>query len=311
MRVRRIENFNLADRPLFSGIYGPGVKDDYIGPDLRRYGIWEMLFLTFRSQGFHVVFYSQDPSRNFFSFRKDDLVELFNLRNNSSKSTIGGRYVANIASPFGGRRRKSAANQSLPPDDTDSYMQIQECLKDTNRVYYRIRNNVDIFETITRYISEHSERKMVFVFSSAFTDMYEHPENILPRLNNLKTTFNSTNCQAHIVALYDTEDFKSIFENGAQELFRGKFFEDALIGADAPNGRGNQLFCIAGPGRDEYRNLLNRVRLLEGYSDLLAGRGIEEKAVRLSQQVTQRTKDRGAYVGEKEMLNYYLKLADL
>lgn len=308
MRVRRIENFNLADRPLFSGIYGPGVKDDYIGPDLRRYGIWEMLFLTFRSQGFHVVFYSQDPSRNFFSFRKDDLVELFNLRNNSSKSTIGGRYVANIASPFGGRRRKSAANQSLPPDDTDSYMQIQECLKDTNRVYYRIRNNVDIFETITRYISEHPERKMVFVFSSAFTDVYEHPENILPRLNNLKTTFNSTNCQAHIVALYDTEDFKSIFENGAQELFRGKFFEDALIGADAPNGRGNQLFCIAGPGRDEYRNLLNRVRLLEGYSDLLAGRGIEEKAVRLSQQVTQRTKDRGAYVGEKEMLNYYVKM---
>lgn len=45
MKVKRIQNFNLPHRPLFSGIYGPGVKDDYVGADLKRYGIWEMLFL--------------------------------------------------------------------------------------------------------------------------------------------------------------------------------------------------------------------------------------------------------------------------
>lgn len=91
MRVKRIQDFNLPNRSLFSGIYGSGVKDDYVGPDLRRYGIWEMLFLTFRSQGYNVVFYSQDPSRNFFSFRKDDLVELFGLRRSTSALSGGGR----------------------------------------------------------------------------------------------------------------------------------------------------------------------------------------------------------------------------
>lgn len=308
MKVRRIENFNLPSRPLFSSIYGPGVKDDYVGPDLRRYGIWEILFLTFRSQGYHVVFYSQDHARNFFSFRKDDLVELFGLRKSVSSNASGGRYVANIASPFGGRRRRAAANRQLPPDDTETYSQIQECLNDTERAYFRIRNDIDIFETITRYISEYPDRKMVFVFNSAFADVYEHPENILPRLNNLKTTFNSTNCQARIVALYDTETFDSIFEDDAQELFRGAFFKDALVGADAPTGKGNQMYCIAGPGRDEYRNLLNRVRLLDGYAEFLDGRGIEEKSVRLSQQVTRHGKEENAYVGETEMLNYYVKM---
>lgn len=309
MKVKRIENFNLTNRPLFSGIYGPGVKDDFIGPDLRRYGIWEMLFLTFRSQGYNVVFYSQDPSRNFFSFRKDDLVELFGLRRNTTSIVGSRRYVANITSPFAGRRRKAATNQTLPPDDPETYSQIQERHEGTSRAFYRIANSVEPFATIAHYISEHPDRKIVFVFNSAATDVYEHPEEILPRLNNLKTTFNSINCQAHIVALYDTEIFDTIFEDGAGELFRGTFFQDALVGANAPVGKGNQLYCIAGPGRDEYRNLLNRERLLEGYTELMDGQGIEEKAVRLSQEVTKKKKkDDLSYVGEVEMLNYYVKM---
>lgn len=310
MRVKRIQDFNLPNRSLFSGIYGSGVKDDYVGPDLRRYGIWEMLFLTFRSQGYNVVFYSQDPSRNFFSFRKDDLVELFGLRRSTSALSGGGRYVAQIKSPFGNRRRNNATNsRTLPPDDTESYSQIQEQHEGTSRAFYRIANNVEPFATISHYISEYPERKMAFVFNSAATDIYDHPENILPQLNNLKTTFNSTNCQAHIVALYDAETFDTLFEDNAAELFRGTFFRDALIGANATAGKGAQLYCIAGPGRDEYRNLLNRRRLLEDYTELLDGQGIEDKAVRLSQEVTRKTKkeDR-TYVGEVEMLNYYIKM---
>lgn len=302
MKVKRIQNFNLPHRPLFSGIYGPGVKDDYVGSDLKRYGIWEMLFLTFRSQGYNVVFYSQDPGRNFFSFRKDDLVELFGLRRSTSTQAEKGRYTANIASPFAGRRRRNAASSALPSDDPETYSQIQERHEGTNRAFYRIANSVDPFTTISLYISEHPERKMVFVFNSAATDVYDHPESILPQLNNLKTTFNSTNCQAHIISLYDVETFDTLFCDDARELFRGTFFKDTLTG-------GNQLYCIAGPGRDEYRNLLNRRRLLDEYAELMDGQGIEEKAVRLSQEVTKKTKkDEMAYVGEVEMLNYYVKM---
>lgn len=308
MKVKRIEYFNLPNRPLFSGIYGPGVKDDYIGPDLRRYGIWETLFLTFRSQGYNVVFYSQDPSRNFFSFRKDDLVELFGLNKNSVFTAKGRRYVADIKSPFGNRRKRDAEKQTLPPDDSETCSQIQVYHEGSNRAYYRIANSVEPFATMTHYISEHPKRKMVFVFNSAATDVYEHPEVILPQLNNLKTTFNSTNCQAHIVALYDTDNFDTIFENGAEELFRGTFFRDALVGANAPAGKGNQLYYITGPGCDEYRNFLNRKRLLDGYTELMDGRGVEEKAVRLSQEVTKKRKDEKTYVGEVEMLNYYVKM---
>ena len=124
MKVRRVEYFNLPNRPLFSAIYGPGVKDDYVGSDLRRYGIWETLFLTFRSQGYNVVFYSQDPSRNFFSFRKDDLVELFGLKRNSTSTTKGGRYVANIKSPFGNRRKQSKRCRQMIPKHIVRYRRV-------------------------------------------------------------------------------------------------------------------------------------------------------------------------------------------
>lgn len=309
MKVKRIQNFNLPHRPLFSGIYGPGVKDDYVGADLKRYGIWEMLFLTFRSQGYNVVFYSQDPGRNFFSFRKDDLVELFGLRRSTSAQAENGRYTANISSPFAGRRRRNAPSSALPSDDPETYSQIQERHEGTNRAFYRIANSVDPFTTISHYISEHPERKMVFIFNSAATDVYDHPESILPQLNNLKTTFNSTNCQAHIISLYDVETFDTLFCDDARELFRGTFFKDTLTGVNPTAGKGNQLYYIAGPGRDEYRNLLNRRRLLDGYSELMDGQGIEEKAVRLSQEVTRKNrKDDMAYVGEVEMLSYYVKM---
>lgn len=309
MKVKRIQNFNLPHRPLFSGIYGPGVKDDYVGADLKRYGIWEMLFLTFRSQGYNVVFYSQDPGRNFFSFRKDDLVELFGLRRSTSAQAENGRYTANISSPFAGRRRRNAPSSALPSDDPETYSQIQERHEGTNRAFYRIANSVEPFTTISHYISEHPERKMVFIFNSAATDVYDHPERILPQLNNLKTTFNSTNCQAHIISLYDVETFDTLFCDDARELFRGTFFKDTLTGVNPTAGKGNQLYYIAGPGRDEYRNLLNRRRLLDGYSELMDGQGIEEKAVRLSQEVTRKTrKDDMAYVGGVEMLSYYVKM---
>lgn len=310
MKVKRIQNFNLPHRPLFSGIYGPGVKDDYVGADLKRYGIWEMLFLTFRSQGYNVVFYSQDPGRNFFSFRKDDLVELFGLRRSTSAQAENGRYTANISSPFAGRRRRNAPSSALPSDDPETYSQIQERHEGTNRAFYRIANSVEPFTTISHYISEHPERKMVFIFNSAATDVYDHPESILPQLNNLKTTFNSTNCQAHIISLYDVETFDTLFCDDARELFRGTFFKDTLTGVNPTAGKGNQLYYIAGPGRDEYRNLLNRRRLLDGYSELMDGQGIEEKAVRLSQEVTRKNrKNDMAYVGEVEMLSYYVKMS--
>lgn len=311
MKVKRIENFNLPYRPLLSGIYGPGINDDFVGSDLRRYGIKEMLFRTFRGQGYHVVFYSQDPTYNFFSFRKDDLVELFGLAHNQSSTVNRGRYVANIASPFAGRRRSAAGNQALPPDDTETYSQIQVCHEDTNRLYYRIANNVKPLDTIVHYISEHPERKIVFIFSTAATDVYDHVEEILPQLNNLKTTYNSTNCQAHIIALYDTKTIGGIFKEGTAELFRGDFFKDALApdSKEAPIKEGNLMYCIMGPGRDEYRNLLNRRRLLDGYTELMDGQGIQEKAVRLSQNVTKKKrKEEQTYVGEVEMLSYYVKM---
>lgn len=313
MEVTRIKNFNLKSRPLFSGMYGPGITDDFVGPDLRRYNVWEILYLTFRSQGYHVVFYSQDPRYNFFSYRQDDLVEFFHLRGGQSSPVSGtGRYVARIDSPFGRRRMQAAsdtrATSSLPPDDEGHYAQIQQQF-DNRRTYFRIAHNVEPFETISHYIMGYPEKKMAFVFCTAGTDVYEHPERILPQLDTLRTLFHSSNCQAHIIALYGVDDHSTLFEDREGRLFRSSFFKEVLVGSEQEGRRPrNQLYCIAGPGRDEYRNMLNRRRLLEGYKEVLDAPGLEARAIRLSQVITPKPKDKQAYVGEVEMLNYYIKM---
>ena len=144
MAITRIENFRLSERHLFSGIYGTGVVDVFIDDDLRIYGLWEALYKSLRASGYTVVFYSQDSNRNFFSFRKGDLAEFYNLspRNNgasdSCASTTQKRYVAPINSPFGKRRRNNNVG-TLPQRNDDmenaEYDQIQTSLSGAHMFY--------------------------------------------------------------------------------------------------------------------------------------------------------------------------------
>lgn len=310
MEVGRIRNFNLPARPLFSGIYGPGLGDIFIGPDLRCYGIREILYLTFRSQGYNVCFYSQNQDYNFFSYRKDDLVELFNLRKDQQKQNVipqGGKYIVKISSPFG-KRRAAEQQQTYVPDDENEYAQIQKCL-DKEQTYYRVAATVEPFTTINHYVKTHKDRKMVFIFSTAKSDSYEHIENILPLLDDLKTTYNSNHYQTKIIGLYSTDNIESLFDDDSGQLFRNAFFKEALIGGvNGDKNSGSQLYCVTGPTRDEYRNLLNRRRIVEGLHDVLKCPGIETASVRLSQKTTKRNDDKGAYVGDEELLNHYLKM---
>ncbi len=123
MAISRIDNLDIESKHLFSGIFGRGVEDIFIDEDLRRYGIFEALYTSLKRQGYTVVFYSQDPRRNFFSFRKEDLARLYGLTpsGSSSGSSSGAsdaprRYTANINSPFGNRRRTPQASQESRPE---------------------------------------------------------------------------------------------------------------------------------------------------------------------------------------------------
>ena len=65
MAISRIDNLDIEGKHLFSGIFGSGVEDIFIDEDLRPYGIFEALYRSLKRQGYTVLFYRQDPRRNF------------------------------------------------------------------------------------------------------------------------------------------------------------------------------------------------------------------------------------------------------
>lgn len=322
MAITRIENFSLGERHLFSGIYGTGVVDVFIDNDLRIYGLWEALYKSLRASGYTVVFYSQDSNRNFFSFRKGDLEEFYNLspRNNdassSCASTAHKRYVAQINSPFGKKRRNNNVEApSQKNDDTENaeYDQIQTSLSGAH-TFYRIADSVDPFSAIANYINEHPEKKMAFVFATAFSDTYrdDQIDNIKSKFDTLKTNFNSRNMQSRVIAIYNSCDGLSIFHERENEFFRSSFFKETLLHSSSSGnedaGQSFEMYQIPGPSIDECRNLLNRRRILNDLQIFGLPKGIEGTAVRLSQEVCHFDKNHKLVNPDLETLNHYHKM---
>lgn len=324
MAINRIENFKIEEKHLFSGIYGKAMEDVFIDDDLRCQGVFEALYSSLHKQGYTVVFYSQDPRRNFFSFRKNDLVTVYSLtpRKTAASSSPAvqptTRYVADIRSPFGNRRKAMANSESsLKVENTEEpeYDQIQTEDKDQH-TFYRIANTVDPFLAVTNYIGNNPEKKTAFVFATGSSDKYseEQTNYIDSMFETLRITFVSRGIQARIIILYNCASSGQIFADGHDTYFTNKHFRNKFLDANSggsEDGSANpsfDLYEIPGPDAHEFRNMLNRRRLKEALPIFELSCGIEGASIRLSQEVSQfDTKKRMAnpYI---EQMAHYIKM---
>ena len=116
MSVSRIENFNLAHRNFISGIYGPCTNDVFIDVDLHVCNSMQILYRSFKKQGYYVVFYSTAADRGFWSFGEDDLGAFLGEKRHDDTQE---HYVSKANSPFGKARAKraQASSQSVAGSD--------------------------------------------------------------------------------------------------------------------------------------------------------------------------------------------------
>lgn len=302
MAISRIDNLDIEGKHLFSGIFGRGVEDIFIDEDLRRYGIFEALYLSLKRQGYTVVFYSQDPRRNFFSFRKEDLARLYNLTPNASSSGSssdvpnGSRgYTANINSPFGNRRRRpQSERESRPQNNAEEpdYDQIQTEDRDEHR-FFRISDSVDPFMVVTNYIGNHPESKTAFIFATGSSDRYSEQQtaHIDSMFETFRITFASRGIKTRIIVLYNCASSNSIFSESddtyfTNRHFRNKFLDQNSAGSEeASSDPSFDLYEVPGPDAKEFRNLLNRRRLKEGLNIFDTRCGLDGAALRLSQDI--------------------------
>lgn len=316
MPIRRIDSFELSGRPMFSGIYGPGLDDVFIDADLRYYDVYEALYCSLRDAGYTVVFYSQEQHHNFFSYRKSDLAEVYNLtpRTGSDVGTQESHgYVAQVSSPFGKRRRspESSPQPSQAPrhgGDEGEYDQIQT-VEEGPHTYFRIADNVDPFSVIDSYIKRKPGARTAFVFATATSDQYEDSERYKATFELWRNKFKSQGYGARIVFIYSMPSLAGLFSDNAVSFFRQKDFFNILNGVDnAQEGVPEEpvgLYFLSGPEKDEYRALLNRRRLCENLDSILEGHGIEKLSERMAQITTPAKKGATVGPGKEESLAYY------
>lgn len=293
MPISRIENFHLAHRAFISGIYGPCTNDVFIDDDLHVCNSMQILYRSFKKQGYYVVFYSTAADRGFWSFGEDDLGVFLGEKRHDK---VQEHYVSKVNSPFGNARAKRSQTHSAPADSKlpcshYNSIDVKTFKGHPERTYYASHNNIDTpFQKIKEACLQ--DIKAVVVFSNAMNDNYEN-EDIATTLSDIKRDYSYNRTALKIVLYFDNaSDDKNLFRE-ARGL-RCKFFQDALVGIVDEHGSFDhpaQLYCLQGPSNDEFRNLLNRKRICEGVSNTLSPTAIDRLSVILAQKTNQTNKD--------------------
>ncbi len=297
MSIARIENFHLSRRPMFSGIYGSGIDDIFIGPDLRRCNLYQALYRQFKAEGYTVLFYSTDTNYNLFSYSEDDLAAFFRLTNRRDEGTEGmpRRHIAQIDSPFGiARRQRRNAEPPRRREAVSHYEQIHlsELMSRPND-FFRMQVTVDVFDTIVKFAYQEPTHKLVVVFTTAAIDTFQNADQTLAKLTNLRADYTKLGLQVKLVAVYDCDALERLTENDGA-FFLNKFFKEMLMPAEEPpRTKGGRIerftsdYYLGQPSADEVANLLNRKRLTEHVGNTFRPIAFKRLCKLMTQEITQ------------------------
>lgn len=153
MAVKRISDFNIAQRGVLSGIYGNTRNSElFLDKDLCACNISKALYLYLKEENYRVVFYDPLKNKGFWSYSEQDLANFFCLNPvigqttqvNTQRQSVSGNsqsglidndkyvregdftsYKPKINTPFGRLKprfgpRNQAANRSQTPSNANS-----------------------------------------------------------------------------------------------------------------------------------------------------------------------------------------------
>ena len=270
--VKRISDFNIADRGLLSGIYGYARNSEFfIGQDLYKYNISQALYLYLKSEGYRVVFYNPTNNRGLYSFCEDDLVRFSCLSSDIEPTTNGG-YNPKAKGPFG----KIKSPQTPISQSRSDNNHPQQILYDKVNGFYKRYAVSDIFKEVFDYSDNHRSEKMVVVFENPKNISNPHPEQVESRYNDLTTIYRQQGRQLKMVVVFEDETSQSLTatfanqRNGDRVFMRSSF---AIQFGLNYSGEGDDtlreqnfhksMFYLDLPQEDEIENLLVRKRLLD------------------------------------------------
>lgn len=304
MAVKRIERIDIDHSPMFVGIYGSsGTSEYFIEQDLRKYSLWQELYLYLRSQGYLTLFYNNND--NFFSYEESQLVEFLNLPPvpaDDQQPSSTRRAFDRVRSPFASARRNGARigdkggslGASLPSGNqagAGAQRRTESASAATARVvshheqilvrtiaeegtFFRNGSDENVFERIFSYVDRYSDppRKLAVIFTNPNTLVFspEQTRRYEDRLRSIMNGYEARQLRLKIIALYSAQtidSFISNFEAGHTEFFYQGLFRDLLFpnpNSDGATSESPSMVFLPYPEEDEVGNWLNRCRLLQG-----------------------------------------------
>ena len=285
MSVSRIQELNIDNRPLVTGIYGlTAANESFVDKDLRSYCLWEELYLYLHENGYITVFYNIDD--NEFSYQERDL-ELFfrkievneeGYQDSHSQASPRRRHdqcrgPLGFAHPYS-PTNSSTSDSSIPPPSVRAnegqrnasglqshYPDFQVHFSSTTGDFFQTKRRIPglgFLERCFRYAEEYPKRKLAIVFTSPESSEVESPQYGLAwaKIRKYIQGHGKANLSLRILVLYSEPDTKKLFDpNNCGSFFYLKYFKDLF--------NTTNLFRIGRPGMDEIGNVLNKRRIEE------------------------------------------------
>ncbi len=271
--VKRVSDFNISGRSLLSGIYGYARNSEFfIGQDLYKYNISQVLFLYLKSEGYQVVFYNPTNNRGLYSFSEEDLARFSCLPSSANTGSQHG-FSPKVKGPFG-RINPTHTDTATPSHPSDSHS--AQILYDKVNGYYTRYAVSDVFKEVFDFSDNHRDEKMAVVFENPKNISIPHPEQVESRYNDLNTTYRQQGRQLKLIVVFEDETSQSLtatfanHHNDDRVFLRPSF---AIQFGLNTTGEGDNhlreqnfhkaMFYQDLPQEDEIENLLVRKRLLE------------------------------------------------
>lgn len=283
MIVKRIQNLDINNRDLFTGIYGLSATDElYIENNLCIYTRWQELYRYLCEEGYITIFYNH--RENFFSYRLCDL-ELFlgKIREEASTQKASPKTTENASSrhprcrgPLGAvssrHQQTVQSNEQVQPDTSNDAMPYADIIRggnpETGQFYQTKRNENRVFDMIFNFVDKHRDRQLVVVFTDPELTPIEDVDKTITKLKEREGGHKKTDMPLRIIALYHAQNAPKLFGNFitcASKFFYTPYFKNklfSLVGNEqTPAVDEEHLFFIDCPNRQEYENWLNRMRI--------------------------------------------------
>lgn len=296
MSVSRIQELNIDNRPLVTGIYGLSATNEfYVDKDLCRYHLWQELYLYMHEKGYITVFYN--IADNLFSYQERDLALFFRRigasdekhRQKSQTQASPHRRHPRCRGPLGFAHHNispassNASDSSTLPscvqhdEEQNNATELQSHYPDimvggdrTRGKFYQTKRNMpDLFDRCFRYADDYPERKLAVVFTTPESSEIDTRQyaTVIAKIKPLVLGHSKANLPLRFLVLYSVANASTLYNFGGGQFFYQSYFKDLFF----PQTQDEQhikiehstLFRIGRPGADEIGHVLSKRRIEE------------------------------------------------